>query len=122
MVHQCGELFLLILLCVLMYELQLTAHTFPALRLERVLLLLVPLGQRASLHLLRSRRIGSDFVRRLLRYYHAVRLPMFVHHRLVPFGFPMRTLFLSNRVELGLSRFPCVESLYMYGVSDHAEL
>jgi hypothetical protein len=52
------------------------------------LLAQVPLGQTPSLHLLRRR--CSGFVRRLPRYYGSVRLPVFVHHRLLSLDFPMR--------------------------------
>jgi hypothetical protein len=41
---------------------------------------LIPLDQPPSLHRLRS-RLRRRFVRRLLRYYAAVRLPIIVHHR-----------------------------------------
>jgi hypothetical protein len=43
----------------------------------------VPLGQLPSLHLLR-RFLGATFVRRLPRYYGAVRLPAPVHHSRIP--------------------------------------
>ena len=46
------------------------------------------LGQTPSLHPLRRR--CSGFVRRLPRYYGSVRLPVFVHHRLLSLNFPMR--------------------------------
>ena len=66
--------------CHLTYLLQRTVRAAPALRPERVLLVPVPLGQSPSLRLLR-RRLMAGFVRRLLRYYGTVRLPMSVHHR-----------------------------------------
>ena len=47
----------------------------------------VPLGQLPSLHLLR-RPLGATFVRRLPRYYEAVRLPTSVHHGRIPWGSP----------------------------------
>src|SRR4030042_3128260 len=70
----------------LTYPLQCTGHTTPALRPGRLVLGQVPLGQPPSLHHLRSRNL----VRRPLRYYWAVRLPIPVHHRLVSSDFPMR--------------------------------
>ncbi len=45
--------------------------------------------ENASLHPLR-RCLLSSFVRRLRRYYPSVRLPLPVHHRRTPFGFPTR--------------------------------
>ena len=60
---------------------------------EHVLLKRLPLGQLPSLHPLRSPL--TSLVRRLPRYYGAVRLPMTAHHRLVSSDFPMRP------------RFPC---------------
>src|SRR5208283_2602110 len=64
----------------LTYPLQRTVRAAPALCPGRVLLLWVPLGQSPSLRLLR-RRHEAGFVRRLLRYYGTVRLPLPVHHR-----------------------------------------
>ena len=54
---------------------QTVRHAGPALGPGRGRLLHVPLGQPPSLHLLRRRRRGARFVRRLHRYYGAVRLP-----------------------------------------------
>ena len=78
----------------------------------------IPFDQPPSLHLLRADR-GRQFVRRLRRYYAAVRLPAAVHHRRTSLDFTMR----PKRARLGnrrISRFsrrllPC-----MRGVSDLA--
>ena len=78
----------------------------------------IPFDQPPSLHLLRADR-GRQFVRRLRRYYAAVRLPATVHHRRTSLDFTMR----HNRTSLGSRRisrfsrrlFPC-----MPGVSDLA--
>jgi hypothetical protein len=69
----------------------LTPFAHPALCPVRVLPKLAPLGQPPSLHLLRRQHFG--LVRGFLRYYEAVRLPMTVHHRITPLGFPTRPLF-----------------------------
>jgi hypothetical protein len=55
----------------------------PALRPAPGMLDHVPLGPFPSLHLLR-RSLGATFVRRLPRYYAAVRLPAPVHHGRAP--------------------------------------
>src|SRR5712671_587554 len=89
-VHEACELELLILQCSLTYPLQLTVHPFPALNPADVLVLRVSFGRKASLHPLR-RCLLSSIVRRLRRYYPSVRLPLSVHHRRTPFGFPTRS-------------------------------
>ena len=86
--QQSSELCILVLSCCLSYPFQRTGRVDPALSPGRVLLARVPLGQTPSLHLLRRRSTG--FVRRLLRYYGSVRLPVFVRHRLLSLDFPMR--------------------------------
>ncbi len=78
----------------------------------------MPFDQPPSLHLLRA-ALRRQFVRRLRRYYAAVRLPAAVHHRRTSLDFSMR----PRRRRLGdcrISRFsrklfPCLP-----GVSDHA--
>ena len=79
---------LLILFCCLTYPLQRTRRVFPARCPGRVLLSQVPFGQPSSLHPLRCRLPG--FVRGLLRYCRAVRLPRSVRHRRASLDFPMR--------------------------------
>jgi hypothetical protein len=86
--QQSREFCILVLCCRLSYPFQRTGRVDPALSPGRVLLARIPLGQTPSLHLLRRR--CSGFVRRLPRYYGSVRLPVFVHHRLVSLDFPMR--------------------------------
>src|SRR5208282_1833135 len=86
--QKSGELCILVQCCRLSYLRQLAGRVDPALSPERVLLAQVPLGQTPSLHL--RRRRCSGFVRRLPRYYGSVRLPVFVHHRLLSLDFPMR--------------------------------
>ena len=84
---------------------------FPVLCPERVFLVPVPFGQTPSLHPLHRHRSG--LVRELLRYYGSVRLPGFVHHRLLSLDFPMRPLW----GEPGISRFPCITRPYVPGSS-----
>ena len=60
----------------------------------RVLLAHVPRGQSPSLHLLRHRLPG--FVRKLLRYYGTVRLPVPVHRRRMSLGLSRRGLRLFS--------------------------
>ena len=78
----------------------------------------IPLDQPPSLHLLRADR-RHQFVRRLRRYYAAVRLPAAVHHRRTSSDFTMRPkhALLGGRRISRFSRrlFPC-----MPGVSDLA--
>src|SRR6266404_4148785 len=111
---------LLILSCCLTYPLQRTRRVFPARCPGRVLLWQVPFGQSSSLHPLRHRLPG--FVRRLLRYYRAVRLPRSVRHRRTSLDFPMRPRANATLDELGISRFPREVSPYVHRVSDRAGL
>src|SRR5262245_50713967 len=98
-VHQACELELLILQRSLTYPPQRVLHPLPALYPVDVLLRRVSFGRKASLPLLR-RRWQSGFVRRLRRYYPSVRLPLPVHHRRTPAGFPTRP-FLVLRASKG---------------------
>ena len=59
------------------------------------------------------------FVRRLLRYYAAVRLPSAMAHRRTPSGFPMRSA-LNVAEDPGTSRFPRKVLLCMHGVCGRA--
>ena len=102
----------------LSYSLESAEHAFPALCPERVGLGRVPLGPTPSLHRLRPR--WSGFVRRLPWYYGSVRLPVPVHHRRTPFGFPMRSTSPSTADRRGISRFPCRLIPGMHGVFDRA--
>src|SRR4029077_16870992 len=109
-----------ILLCCLTYPLQRAERVVPARCPGRVLLWQVPFGQPVSLHPLRSRL--SDLVRRLRRYFRAVRLPRSVRHRRASLDFPMRPRTTAAQGELGISRFPCEVFPYVLGVSDRAGL
>ena len=60
-----------------------------------------------------------SFVRRLLRYYAAVRLPSAMAHRRTPEGFPMRSA-LNVAEDPGTSRFPSKVLPCMHGVWDRA--
>ena len=60
-----------------------------------------------------------SFVRRLPRYYAAVRLPSAMAHRRTPEGFPMRSA-LNVAEDPGISRFPREMFSRMHGVSDRA--
>ena len=113
-----SEPLLPILSCCFAYPLERAWRVPPALRPERVALRRVSLGQPPSLRRLRSR--CSGFVRRLRRYYAAVRLPTSVHHRRVSLDFPMRSAASSAAEGRGISRFPCRVLPYMRGVSDRA--
>jgi hypothetical protein len=59
------------------------------------------------------------FVRQLLRYYAAVRLPSAMAHRRTPVGFPMRSA-LNVAEDSGTSRFPSKVFSCMHGVCDRA--
>jgi len=95
-----------------------TGRSRPALSPGHAARARIPLDQPPSLHLLRADQ-RRQFVRRLRRYYAAVRLPASVHHRRTSLDFTMR----PKRAGLGsrrISRFsrrllPC-----MPGVSDLA--
>src|SRR5258708_978943 len=106
--HQGGEPRILLSFCRLSYLFQRTGRVDPAQSPERVLLAQVPLGQTPSLHLLRHPGLG--LVRRLLRYYGSVRLPVFVHHRLLSLDFPIRPEFTASRANAGSpgSRARCI--------------
>jgi hypothetical protein len=93
--HETCALELLIPHGSLAYPPQRTLHPFPALNPADVLLSRVPLGQKSSLHPLRG-RWRSGFVRGLRRYYPSVRLPLPVHHRRTPLGFPTRPALLPR--------------------------
>ncbi len=98
--------------------LQRTVRVAPALRPGRVLLARIPLGQPPFLHRLRRRSPG--FVRRLPRYYGAVRLPPTVHHRRASLDFPMRSADPLSTDGWGTSRFPRKVLPSVHGVSDRA--
>jgi hypothetical protein len=99
MVEQSGELGFLIPSCYLSHTLQLTWRTsIPTLRSGCVLLVRVLLGRVPSLQRFRDRNGGV--VRRLLRYYALVRLPLFVHHRVMASAFPMRPVCRGQTVDL----------------------
>src|SRR5215207_5939356 len=70
------------------YSFESAVRGIPALCPDRVVFDRVPLGQLPFLHHLLGRLLGV--VRRLQRYYGAVRLPTTVHHRRTSLDFPMR--------------------------------
>src|SRR5450432_499561 len=123
-VHEAGELRLLVLHGCLPYPPQRTLHDFPVLCPVRVLPRRLPFGQTPSLHSLRHRhcdfvRRRANFVRGLRHYYGSVRLPASVHHRRTSLDFSMR----PKRASLGgrrISRFSRRLLPYMPGVSDLA--
>src|SRR5262249_18808360 len=102
----------------LTYPRKRTWRASPAQSPGRVLLEGISLGQPPSLHLLRGRFLGS--VRRLPRYYGAVRLPTGVRHRRLPLRFPMRSVAHYATDNHGISRFPCEMLPCMHGVFDRA--
>src|SRR6516164_5568923 len=118
MVQERREPQLLITLCCLTYPPQRTGRVVPARCPGRVLPRQVPFGQTASLPLLRRRSPGV--VRRLLRYFRSVRLPLSVHHRRVSLDFPTRPEVLTAPGGQGISRFPHMVLPYVHGVSDRA--
>src|SRR6266540_4956755 len=99
----------------LTYPLKRVEHAHPALCPGHVTLGRFPLGQPPSLHHLLSLRLG--LVRRLCRYYGAVRLPVPVHHRGTSLDFPMRP---PSGGRHGISRLPLKVLACMLRVSDRA--
>src|SRR5213593_4668194 len=118
MVQECGEPLLAVPTYCLPYPLDRALRAAPALCPGRVAFGRVPLGQSPSLHRLRGRFLG--LVRRLLRYYGAVRLPASVHHRRASLDFPVRPVGPSPTGRRGVSRLPCVMFPCVLGVSDRA--
>src|ERR1700730_11278399 len=112
--QRCEALFP-ILSCCLTDPLQRTGQTGLAQGPGLVAFGWVPLGPLPSLHRLRC--VVVRFVRQLLRYYGAVRLPTIVHHRCASFDFPTRSAFADNR---GTSQFPTRMFPCMLGVLDLA--
>src|SRR4029077_6149425 len=102
----------------LTYPLKRAGHAAPALSPGHVTLGRLPLGQSPSLHRLLGLRHG--LVRRLLRYYGTVRLPVPVHHRGTSLDFPMRSALPSLTDEHGISRLPLKVLACMLRVSDRA--
>src|SRR6266545_2906714 len=117
-VQQRGEPLCPVPFCYLTYPLEAIRRVDPALSPAVVTIGRVPFGQPASLHHLRSRFRG--LVRRLRRYYQAVRLPVVVHHRRESLDFPTRPATLLAPGDHGLSRFPNAALPRMHGVSDRA--
>jgi hypothetical protein len=118
-VEERSELLFPISTCCLTYPLERAGRVSPALSPERVTFGRVPLGQPPSLHRFRCRSLG--IVRRLRRYFGAVRLPTSVRHRRTSFDFPTRSAVLSPADRRGISRFPRKVVPCMLGVSDRAE-
>jgi hypothetical protein len=83
----------------------------PALRPAPGMLDHVSLGQLPSLHLLR-RSLGATFVRRLPRYYEAVRLPAPVHHGRAP-QVHRADLAITRQARCRASRVPHTVFRYM---------
>lgn len=117
MQERCDPLFP-ILSCCLSYPFECAWHAWPALGPVRVALGRISLGQPPSLHRLRRRLPG--LVRRLPRYYEAVRLPGVVRRRRLPWGFTIRSAVPSTADDAGTSRFPCELIPCVRGVSDRA--
>ena len=102
-------------------RLSFTIMPYPVLCPGHATLIRIPLDQPPSLHPLRC-LLRRDFVRRLHRYYAAVRLPIVVHHRRPSFDFPTRPVSPSSPTgDDGLSRFPRNMFPHMRGVFDRAE-
>src|SRR5262249_679070 len=118
-VEERSETLFPIATCCLTYPLERAERVFPALSPEPVTLARLPLGQLPSLHRFRCRSLG--IVRRLRRYFGAVRLPTSVRHRRTSFDFSTRSVVLSLADGRGISRFPHKVVPCMLGVSDRAE-
>ena len=114
--QQGGEPFLLPFLCRLAHTRQTLGHAAPVLCRWRVALAGVLLGSRPSLHHLR--RGLRLFVRRLHRYYGAIRLLSGVHVRRAALGLPGPVPIAGNTEEV--SRFSCMQFLSVPGVYDYA--
>ena len=117
-VQERGEPLPPVLLGGLPYPLERAWRACPARCPERVAFVRVPLGRPPSLRRLRRRLPGV--VRRLPRYYGAVRLPAPVHHRRESLDFPVRPTASRAAGERGISRFPCEVLPCVLGVSDRA--
>jgi hypothetical protein len=117
-VHQRGEPLLPFSSCCLTYPLDANRRMCPALCPAVAVVGRVSLGQPASLHRLRHRSPGV--VRRLCRYYQAVRRPAVVHHCRTSMDFAMRPAMLVIAGNRGISRFPNAVRPCMPGVSDRA--
>ena len=102
----------------LTYPLKRAGHVFAALCPGHVTLGRLSLDQSPFLHRLLVLR--SDLVRRLLRYYGTVRLPVPVHHRGTSLDFPMRSAPPSLSDKHGISRLPLKVLARMLRVSDRA--
>jgi hypothetical protein len=100
----------------LTYPLKRARHALPALGPGHVTPKQIPLGQPPFLHHLLGLRLG--LVRRLRRFYGAVRLPVPVHHRRASLDFPMRP---PSGGRHRISRFPLKVLTYMHRVLDRAE-
>ena len=136
MVKERRELHLPISMCYSTYPLKLVWHANPALRPEHGVLVRIALGQPSSLHRLRWLLMGRSLlsrdswwawirlimavVRRLRRYYTAVRLPVFVHHEITSLDFPMRPVAPLLTGEHGISRFSREVVLCMQRFFDRA--
>ena len=120
MVQERGEPHLPILLRCLAYPLQRTGRVGPARCPGRVLLGQVPFGHTPSLHPLRRR--SPDIVRGLPRYFGSVRLPRFVHHRLVSLDSPIRPSATAALGKPGISWFPRKVLPCVHRVFDRAGL
>ena len=85
----------------------------------------ISLGLWPSLHGLRRRRACTrSFVRPLLRYFAAVRLPVSLAHRCTPIGFSMRSVLVASQQTTeddGISRFPNSVFVCVHRVSDRVE-
>jgi len=101
------------------YLFHLAVHESPVQCPARVLVQPVPFDQPPFLRLLRH--LYVDVVRRLRRYYGAVRLPVLVHRQITPLGFLTRPRpIVKHEGKHWLSRFSRRLFLYSLRVSDRA--
>src|SRR4030095_5002441 len=114
--QDCGKPLSSIPPCCLTYPLKRARHALPALGPQHVTLKPIPLGQPPFLRRLLGLRLG--LVRRLRRYYWAVRLPVPVHHRRASLDFPIRP---PSGGRHRISRFPLKVLTYMHRVLDRAK-
>ena len=91
-------------------------YSHPVLCPVPVLLKPIALGQAPSLHPLRRPQFAEAFVRRFLRYYGLVRLPITVHRRRVPWILAADLMAISIRPIMGSPGFRQSVSVHARGL------
>ncbi len=106
--------------CCLPYPSQRMLQGLPPLCAAPGLLSRIPFGPSPSLRSLLRPWPTTALVRKLLRYYVTVRLPVVVHHRRAPLGFMVRAAPPSTAANHGTSRLPRGVPRCAPGVLDRA--